>query len=105
MYRLNAIQNELYKFNLFTHMLHPETHPDILALPIKGQHVLLLSLSVSVSLFLLPGLSFPPLPGSPRPHLSPSLNREPVFLQCGSMPRIMEMVTIFLVAGGEANSE
>lgn len=56
------------------------------------------SLSACLCFSLLAFLvSFPPsLPHSlTKHHLSPSLNRKSVFLQCGSKPEIMEMVEKF----------
>ena len=69
---------------------------------------LTVSLPVSVSLFCFPAF-LPFLPASltyalTRPHLSSSLNRESVSLQCGCLPGIMEMVKNSVVRG-EANSE
>lgn len=93
------IHNYLYKLTSLHTLCSSEICPDILALPIDGQHLLLLSLPVSVSLFLLSrSPSFPPCLTYTltRPHLSSSLNRESVFLQCGSLPGIMEMVKSFL---------
>lgn len=65
-------------------------------------------LTVFVFLFLLSSSPFLPpclTYSLTRPHLSSSLNRKSVFLQCGSLPEIMEMVENFLVVRGEANSE
>lgn len=68
------------------------------------EYIASLSACLCLSLLAFP-LSFPPSCPLTRPHLSSSVNGKSVFLQCGFMPEIMEMVENFPVVRGEANSE
>lgn len=108
MHRRNLTHDQLDKSNFARHTLLCRDLPGHFG-PAQPEPVCTASLSAYLcwSLLSFP-LSFPPscLTFSlTRPHLPSSLNRKSVFLQCGFMPEIMEMVENFPVVRGEANSE